>query len=173
MEDLPRNGNTRRLPARRTAPFDAFAISRWKRASRETSPKSRLGLSEKDARDEARRCLKLRLQGTLFLRSPQGSYRPRHRLQGETVPRAAVYPRSSMTIRSSCATTTSAYRADAVSQRAPKSRDRTFFPIYLKHGRQLVGTKSGLPLQETDCVSCGQCVNACPCGALRGSKRER
>ncbi len=37
---------------------------------------------------------------------------------------------------------------------------------YMKHGRQLVGTKSGLPLQETDCVSCGQCVNACPCGAL-------
>ncbi len=38
--------------------------------------------------------------------------------------------------------------------------------FYMKHGRQLVGTKSGLPLQETDCVSCGQCVNACPCGAL-------
>lgn len=38
--------------------------------------------------------------------------------------------------------------------------------FYMKNGRQLVGTKSGLPLQETDCVSCGQCVNACPCGAL-------
>lgn len=38
--------------------------------------------------------------------------------------------------------------------------------FYMKQGRQLVGTKSGLPLQETDCVSCGQCVNACPCGAL-------
>lgn len=38
--------------------------------------------------------------------------------------------------------------------------------FYIKNGRQLVGTKSGLPLQETDCVSCGQCVNACPCGAL-------
>jgi len=38
--------------------------------------------------------------------------------------------------------------------------------FYMKHGRQLVGTKSGLPLSETDCVSCGQCVNACPCGAL-------
>lgn len=37
---------------------------------------------------------------------------------------------------------------------------------YMKNGRQLVGTKSGLPLAETDCVSCGQCVNACPCGAL-------
>jgi formate dehydrogenase major subunit len=37
---------------------------------------------------------------------------------------------------------------------------------YLKHGRQFVGTRSGLPLSETDCVSCGQCVNACPCGAL-------
>lgn len=36
----------------------------------------------------------------------------------------------------------------------------------IKQGRQLVGTKSGLPLAETDCVSCGQCVNACPCGAL-------
>ncbi|HEX9059852.1 MAG TPA: NAD(P)-binding protein, partial [Clostridia bacterium] len=38
--------------------------------------------------------------------------------------------------------------------------------FHMKHGRQLVGTKSGLPLQETDCVSCGHCVNACPCGAL-------
>ena len=37
---------------------------------------------------------------------------------------------------------------------------------YMKQGRQLVGTRSGLPLKETDCVSCGQCVNACPCGAL-------
>ena len=36
----------------------------------------------------------------------------------------------------------------------------------------LIGTKSGLPLRETDCVSCGQCVNACPCGALE-YKRER
>ena len=43
---------------------------------------------------------------------------------------------------------------------------------YMKQGRQLVGTKSGLPLQETDCVSCGQCVNACPCGAL-DYRRER
>ncbi|MBL8028137.1 MAG: FAD-dependent oxidoreductase [Fibrobacteres bacterium] len=42
----------------------------------------------------------------------------------------------------------------------------------LKKGRQLVGTRSGLPLSETDCVSCGQCVNACPCGAL-DYKRER
>ena len=38
--------------------------------------------------------------------------------------------------------------------------------FYMKQGRQLVGTQSGLPLSETDCVSCGQCVNACPCGAL-------
>lgn len=43
---------------------------------------------------------------------------------------------------------------------------------YLKHGRMLVGTRSGLPLQDTDCVSCGQCVNACPCGAL-DYRRER
>lgn len=44
--------------------------------------------------------------------------------------------------------------------------------FYMKQGRQLVGTKSGLPLSETDCVSCGQCVNACPCGAL-DYRRER
>ncbi|MCX7615245.1 MAG: NAD(P)-binding protein, partial [Clostridiales bacterium] len=37
---------------------------------------------------------------------------------------------------------------------------------YMKDGRQLVGTKTGLPLEQTDCVSCGQCVDACPCGAL-------
>ncbi|KAF1085289.1 Iron hydrogenase 1 [Sporotomaculum syntrophicum] len=39
--------------------------------------------------------------------------------------------------------------------------------FYMKHGRQLVGTKSGRPLEHTDCISCGHCVNACPCGALR------
>ncbi len=44
--------------------------------------------------------------------------------------------------------------------------------FYMKQGRQLVGTKSGLPLRDTDCVSCGQCVNACPCGAL-DYRRER
>jgi formate dehydrogenase major subunit len=44
--------------------------------------------------------------------------------------------------------------------------------FYMKHGRQLVGTKSGLPLQETDCVSCGQCVNACPCGALEAKSEK-
>lgn len=38
---------------------------------------------------------------------------------------------------------------------------------HIKHGRVLVGTKSGLPLSETDCISCGHCVNACPCGALK------
>ncbi len=44
--------------------------------------------------------------------------------------------------------------------------------FYLKQGRMLVGTKTGLPLKDTDCVSCGQCVTACPCGAL-DYKRER
>lgn len=44
--------------------------------------------------------------------------------------------------------------------------------FYMKHGRQLVGTKSGLPLQDTDCVSCGQCVNACPCGALQAKSEK-
>jgi formate dehydrogenase major subunit len=44
--------------------------------------------------------------------------------------------------------------------------------FYLKNGRMLVGTKSGKRLQETDCVSCGQCVTACPCGALE-YRRER
>ncbi|GGC07941.1 NAD(P)-binding protein [Cellulomonas carbonis] len=36
----------------------------------------------------------------------------------------------------------------------------------LENGRLTVGTRSGLPLSETDCISCGQCVRACPCGAL-------
>lgn len=42
----------------------------------------------------------------------------------------------------------------------------------MENGRLVVGTSSGLPLSETDCISCGQCVVSCPCGALdytRGS----
>lgn len=35
-----------------------------------------------------------------------------------------------------------------------------------ENGRLTVGTHNGLPLNQTDCVSCGQCVRACPCGAL-------
>ena len=41
-----------------------------------------------------------------------------------------------------------------------------------KGGRMTVGTHNGLPLSQTDCVSCGQCVRACPCGAL-DYRRER
>jgi len=44
--------------------------------------------------------------------------------------------------------------------------------FYMKNGRQLVGTKSGLPLRDTDCVSCGQCVTACPCAALDYRREE-
>ena len=35
-----------------------------------------------------------------------------------------------------------------------------------RSGHLTVGTSDGRPLIETDCVSCGQCVTACPCGAL-------
>lgn len=37
---------------------------------------------------------------------------------------------------------------------------------HIKEGRLVVTTKDGGPLSGTDCVSCGQCVDACPCGAL-------
>lgn len=43
---------------------------------------------------------------------------------------------------------------------------------YIRQGRLLIGTKSGLPLEETDCVNCGQCVNACPCGALTAKSEK-
>ncbi|MDR0504301.1 MAG: [FeFe] hydrogenase, group A, partial [Bifidobacteriaceae bacterium] len=41
-----------------------------------------------------------------------------------------------------------------------------------EHGHMTVGTWNGQPLEQTDCVSCGQCVTACPCGAL-DYRRER
>ena len=40
------------------------------------------------------------------------------------------------------------------------------------NGQLRVGTHNGQPLELTDCVSCGQCVRACPCGAL-DYRRER
>ena len=39
-------------------------------------------------------------------------------------------------------------------------------------GHLTVGTKTGLPLDQTDCVSCGQCVAVCPCGAMDHAKRR-
>lgn len=36
----------------------------------------------------------------------------------------------------------------------------------MQRGRLVVGTRTGLPLCDTDCISCGQCVVSCPSGAL-------
>ena len=38
--------------------------------------------------------------------------------------------------------------------------------MYYEEGREVVGTRCGSPLWETDCTTCGQCVITCPCGAL-------
>lgn len=129
-----------------------------------------IGLTESDARAEAKRCLKCgcseryactlrkeaRLHGIEFLK-------PIH--ERPSLPLVHDHP---FIIRdpNKCISCGRCVAACA------EIEGPDVLAMHYKKGRQLVGTKSGLPLKDTDCVSCGQCVNACPCGALE-YRREK
>ena len=129
-----------------------------------------LGLTEEDARQEAARCLKcgcgeryictLRKEATIHGVEYQ---RPIH-----TRPALPLVHDHPLIVRdhNKCISCGRCVAACA------EIEGPDVLAMYFKKGRQLVGTKSGLPLHDTDCVSCGQCVNSCPCGALE-FKREK
>lgn len=128
------------------------------------------GLSEEEAKEEARRCLKCGCtqRFTCDLRKEASSHGIEYKNPVHERPFIPVVDDHPFIMRdhNKCISCGRCIAACA------EIEGPDVLAFYLKNGRQLVGTKSGLPLQESDCVSCGQCVNACPCGAL-DYRRER
>jgi formate dehydrogenase major subunit len=159
MEDLPR-WEFEDFPrfARTTMP----SISKESRVGTFTEVET--GLSEKAARDEARRCLKCgcKERYNCALRNEASAHNIEFKAPVHERPYLPIVEDHPFIVRdhNKCI---SCGRCIAACAEVEGPDVLTF---YMKQGRQLVGTKSGLPLKETDCVSCGQCVNACPCGAL-------
>ena len=176
MEDLPKwefeempKFPRAKMPAipteERKKSFSQFAESKNSPdALKNTYTEVDLGLTEQAARKEARRCLKCGCteRFTCDLRNEARSQgiefvNPIH--DRPFIPMVDDHP-FIMRDHNKCISCGRCIAACA------EIEGPDILTFYMKHGRQLVGTKSGLPLQETDCVSCGQCVNACPCGAL-------
>lgn len=159
MEDLPK--------------WEFEEFPKFKRALMPALPKEsrtdnfaevELGLSEKAARDEARRCLRCGCGAryTCDLRKEASEHDIEYTDPVHERPHFPIIDDHPFIIRdqNKCIACGRCIAACA------EIEGPDILTFYMKNGRQLVGTKSGRPLKETDCVSCGQCVNACPCGAL-------
>lgn len=165
LEDLPKWEFEER-PKFRRAVMPTISLEARKNNFKEVE----LGLTEEAARLEARRCLKCGCgeRYNCDLRKEAGAHNitfqaPVH--ERPYIPPVDDHP-FIMRDHNKCISCGRCIAACA------EIEGPDILTFYTKHGRQIVGTKSGLPLQETDCVSCGQCVNACPCGAL-DYRRER
>lgn len=165
LEDLPQ-WEFEELPKLARAEMPALPLAERKDNFNEVE----LGYSEETARAEARRCLRCGCSErfTCHLRKEASAHRIEFMTPIHERPFIPIVDDHPFIVRDhdkciSCG------RCIAV---CAEVEGPDILAFYMKHGRQLVGTKSGLPLQETDCVSCGQCVNACPCGAL-DYRRER
>ena len=165
LEDLPK-WEFETLPRFARAEMPAIPVA----ARRNNLDEVELGLSEEAARDEARRCLKCGCgeRYTCDLRQEARSHGIEYRDPIHERPLIPIVDDHPFIMRdhNKCISCGRCIAACA------EIEGPDILSFYIKQGRQLVGTKSGLPLQETDCVSCGQCVNACPCGAL-DYRRER
>jgi len=159
LEDLPK-WEFEEMPKLKRVVMPALPLEERQNNFREVE----LGLAEETAREEARRCLRCGCHAryNCDLRKEASAHNiqfvpPAH--ERPYIPLVVDHP---FIIRdhNKCI---SCGRCIAACAEVEGPDILTF---YMKHGRQLVGTKSGLPLKKTDCVSCGQCVNACPCGAL-------
>ena len=159
MEDLPK-WEFEEFPKFPRAAMPAIA----KEARKNNFTEVELGLSEEEAKDEARRCLKCGC-GERYdcdLRKEASEHDIEYIDPVHERPYFPIVNDHPFIIRdqNKCI---SCGRCIAACAEIEGPDVLTF---YMKNGRQLVGTKSGKPLKDTDCVSCGQCVNACPCGAL-------
>jgi formate dehydrogenase major subunit len=159
MEDLPK-WEFEGIPKIPRAEMPSISLEERKNNFNEVE----LGLMEKAARKEARRCLKCgcRERYSCDLRKEASNHGIEFENPIHERPFIPIVDDHPFIIRdhNKCI---SCGRCIAACSEIEGPDVLTF---YMKNGRQLVGTKSGLPLQETDCVSCGQCVTACPCGAL-------
>ncbi|KNY29938.1 NAD(P)-binding protein [Pseudobacteroides cellulosolvens] len=159
MEDLPK-WEFEEMPKISRAKMPDLAISQRKNNFDEVE----LGLTEEMAREEARRCLKCgcKERYSCDLRKEAQAHKVEYVNPIHERPFVPIVDDHPFIIRdhNKCISCGRCIAACA------EIEGPDVLTYYTKHGRQLVGTKSGLPLQETDCVSCGQCVNACPCGAL-------
>jgi formate dehydrogenase major subunit len=159
LEDLPR-WEFEEMPRILRASMPAISLQERNNNFQEIET----GLTEKQARDEAARCLKCGCNERYdcSLRKEAHMHGVQYRKPAHDRPYIPVVNDHPFIVRDhnkciSCgrciATCAEIEGPDVLS-------------YYLRQGRLLVGTKTGLPLEKTDCVSCGQCVNACPCGAL-------
>lgn len=159
MEDLPK-WEFEEMPKLERAAMPAISVEERKNNFTEVE----LGYSEQTAREEARRCLKCGCHERYDcdLRKEASAHQIEFVKPVHERPFIPVVEDHSIIVRdhNKCI---SCGRCIAACAEVEGPDILTF---YMKHGRQLVGTKSGQPLEKTDCVSCGQCVNACPCGAL-------
>lgn len=165
MEDLPK-WEFEEMPKLKRAQMPAISTAGRENNFREVE----LGYSEQTAREEARRCLRCGCHERYDcdLRKEASAHNIEYTKPAHERPLIPIVEDHSIIVRdhNKCI---SCGRCIAACAEVEGPDILTF---YMKHGRQLVGTKSGLPLENTDCVSCGQCVNACPCGAL-GYRSEK
>lgn len=165
MEDLPK-WEFESMPKIVRTKMPAIPLAERKNNFNEVE----LGLTEEEAREEARRCLKCGCaeRYSCDLRKEASTHDIQFAEPIHERPYIPIVDDHPFIVRdhNKCI---SCGRCIAACAEVEGPDVLTF---YMKHGRQLVGTKSGLPLQETDCVSCGQCVNACPCGALEARSEK-
>ncbi|HEY1406150.1 MAG TPA: [FeFe] hydrogenase, group A, partial [Spirochaetota bacterium] len=165
LEDLPRY-EFEEMPKFERATMPSIPL-----ASRTKGfPEVETGLAEETARAEARRCLKCGCaeRFTCDLRNEATAHCVEHKTSIADLAYIPIVEDHEFIVRdhNKCISCGRCVAACA------EVEGPDVLNMYIKNGKMLVGTKSGLPLNQTDCVSCGQCVNACPCGAL-DYKRER
>ncbi len=165
LEDLPK-WEFEEMPQLPRAKMTSISIEERRNNFNEVE----LGLTEETARAEARRCLKCGCteRFTCDLRKEASAHSIEFKAPIHERPFIPIVDDHPFIMRdhNKCISCGRCIAACA------EIEGPDILSFYMRNGRQLVGTKSGLPLQETDCVSCGQCVNACPCGAL-DYRRER
>lgn len=165
MEDLPK-WEFEAMPRLNRAKMPAISLD----ARKGNFDEVELGLSEEEARAEARRCLRCGCNERYCcdLRREASNHDIEYQKPVHERPFVPIVDDHPFIVRdhNKCISCGRCIAACA------EVEGPDVLAFYMKHGRQLVGTKSGLPLQETDCVSCGQCVNACPCGALEARSEK-
>ncbi|PNT91316.1 NAD(P)-binding protein [Clostridium thermosuccinogenes] len=165
MEDLPK-WDFEHFPKLERAKMPSIGIKEREGNFKEVE----LGLSEEAARDEARRCLRCgcNQRYDCDLRKEASAHDVKFEKPIHDRPYIPIVDDHPFIVRdhNKCISCGRCIAACA------EVEGPDVLAFYMKHGRQLVGTRSGLPLKETDCVSCGQCVNACPCGALEAKSEK-